>query len=1091
MNIAKFSVKQPVLVNLLTLFILFAGYLSLNRLPREAFPNITVGRINVRAFYPGVSPEEIESLVGIKIEREIKDIRGIEKMTVFSEEGTLNVVVETLEDLPESEVSRIGLDIQAAVGRISDFPSDMDKPVVQVARMEVPVVYLGLNSSLPEMDAREIAKDIRDQLEDKEGVSTVEVFGLRDLQIKVEVDPDKMKGYNLSLQHIMQIIQAHKQDIPGGSVKLKKGEYLIRVLGQKTSVKDIGNLIIRATNGGVIRINDVANVSRGMVDPITVARVHGKRSIYFVVNKKQDADAIKLTYDIKEFFREYLKNAPQGLGINYLFEAADFIKARQNTLISNGILGLVLVVILLFIFLSFKTAIMTALGIPIAFMGTFIVMHFIGITFNMMSMFGLIIALGMIVDDAIVVVENIYRYLMKGMDPKKAAIKGANEVFWPVIGSVSTTVVAFSTLTFMPGVMGKMLSIISAVVAIALTLSLIEALFVLPSHMADFMKKKKVKKQKGGEEDSAEAGWFLTMRRGYTWLLELVTRFWPISIGLFIFVLGYTVYFAKTNMEFVPFPSHTIRRVTFNMETTLGSKLEYTEEAVKVIEKYFGEAEDTEVESFYCNVGSYIERGHVTLGTHLMQCRVNFYEDGETYPRKPMKMVNKWRKQINELSEVENLNLVLMRAGPASGDPIDIQVMGKNYQKLGKLAAEIRNFAAKIEGVTDVNTDLASGKREIQVEIDQDRAAVYGFNPAVVGMMIRRAFAGGIAAKIQEDDEDIDVVVQYPENRRRNISEIENMKLISPVSGKRVPFKAFGKLTAGRGPGRLIRIDTKKAVSVYGEIDPTLTNVTRVNNELRKYTDKLQAENPEVKIHYGGETEVSEELYSSLVMALLIAFMSIYIILATIFGSFLQPFIVLMAVPFGAVGVVFGLNFHGLPISMMGMMGMVALLGVVVNDSLVMVDFINNEKDKGSSTKIAVIEGGKLRLRPVLLTTITTIFGLAPMAAGILGGEEFLEPMAISMAWGLGFATTLTLFLVPSVYLMIDWFKSKGNSLINLIKKPFSKTKTVESSELSQEETVENNQIDVEESTDKLENKVSKTENKQNNQGSEEDENKK
>ncbi|MGM0597869.1 MAG: efflux RND transporter permease subunit [Myxococcota bacterium] len=1090
MNIAKFSVKQPVLVNLLTLFILFAGYMSLQRLPREAFPNITVGRINIRAFYPGVSPVEMESLVGIKIEREIKDIRGIEKMTIFSEEGILNVVVETLEDLPESEISRIGLDIQAAVGRISDFPSDMDKPVVQVARMEVPVIYLGLNSSLPEMDTREIAKDIRDQLEDMDDVSTVEVFGLRDLQIKVEVDPDKMKGYNLTLQQIMGIIEAHKQDIPGGSVKLKKGEYLIRVLGKKTSAREIGNLIVRATKGGVIRIKDIASVSRGMVDPVTVARVQGKRSIYFIVNKKQEADAIKLSYKVKDFFSEYLKNAPEGLGIKYLFEAADFIKARQNTLISNGVLGLILVVILLFIFLSFKTALMTALGIPIAFMGTFIVMHFMGITFNMMSMFGLIIALGMIVDDAIVVVENIYRYLMQGMDPKKAAVKGANEVFWPVIGSVSTTVVAFSTLTFMPKVMGKMLSIISIVVAIALTLSLIEALFVLPSHMADFMKKRKVKKQKGGEEDSAEAAWFLTMRRGYTWLLELITRFWPLSIVLFFFVLGYTVYFAKTNMEFVPFPSHTIRRVTFNMETTLGSKLEHTEAAAKVVEKYFAKAEDTEVESFYCNVGSYIERGKVTLGTHLMQCNVNFYEDGETYPRKPMDMVNKWRKQINELSEVENINLVLKRAGPASGDPIDIQVMGKNYDKLGRLAAEIRNFAAKIEGVTDVNTDLASGKREIQVDIDQDRAAVYGFNPAVVGMMIRRAFAGGIASKIQEEDEDIDVVVQYPENRRRSISEIENMKLVSPVTGKRVPFRAFGKLNAGRGPGRLIRIDTKRAVSVYGEIDPMVTNVTRVNNELKKYTDKLLAENPDIKIHYSGETEVSEELYSSLMMAMIIAFMSIYIILATIFGSFLQPFIVLMAVPFGAVGVIFGLNFHGLPISMMGMMGMVALLGVVVNDSLVMVDFINNEKDKGSSTKIAVIEGGKLRLRPVLLTTITTIFGLAPMAAGILGGEEFLEPMAISMAWGLGFATTLTLFLVPSIYLMIDWFKSKGASLKNLLKKLFYKKKTIISNKVDQEKEIKKIQSDVEETHNKLKYNDSKKEDKKNNQDSEENENK-
>jgi multidrug efflux pump subunit AcrB len=1027
MSLAKFSVKQPVLVNLVTFFLILAGWMSLSRLPREMFPNIPTGKITITAIYPGVSPSEMESLVGIKIEREIKDISGIKKIITNSAEGVVIITVETDEGVSEGEVSKISLDIQSAVGRISDLPVDMDKPVVKEAKMEVPIVWLGLNSKLSAIETRILAKELRDKIEKIKNVSTVSLMGMQDLEIKVEVDPEKMTSYNLSLSRIIGAIRMRKQDIPGGTVKLEKGEYLIRVMGKVTKVSEIRDIIVSAGTGGIVRIGDVATVREGLKESNLIARVKGNRSIYLVVNKKHKGDAIDISDEVKTLLKGWHAVNPEEIKSDILFDSSVYIKRRQNTLYSNGLLGLVLVVLVLFLFLSFKTALITALGIPVAFFGTFVVMYYIGLSFNMISMFGLIMALGMIVDDAIVVVENIYRYIIEGLTPSDAAIKGAQEVFWPVIGSVSTTVLAFSTLTFMPGTMGKVISIIPIVVAIALSISLIEALFVLPSHMAEWVKIKKVKK---GDNRSTEKKWFLVFREGFAKTLGFVTRFWPVAIVVFVGAFIGVISYAKANMEFVPFPSSMVRQITIDMETAPGSKLEYTEKTVRILEKELNKALPSEVESHFCMVGT-VMRGHSAMqGTNLAQCTVNFANEGDTSPRNPLQMLKEWRAKLSQITAIESSSVKVKRGGPPAGAPIEIQVRGADYKKCLDLADKVKSYGMKMTGVTDMVDDSSKGKRELRIIVDQEQAAIYGFDPATVGLMVRNIFAGGVATTIQRGDDDIDVVVRYPDNRRRSISELENLQIISPVTHKRVSLRAIASIKEGRGAGRLVRVDEIRAVTIIGEIDVRKTNVTKAAKELKIYTTMLAEKNPGYTFKQGGEVEASSDMVSSLIFAAILSMLGIYIILATIFQSFLQPFIVLMAIPFGAIGVIVGLNFHGMPLSMIGMMGVVGLLGVVVNDSLVMVDFINSAVKKGHPVKEAVVLGGKLRLRPVILTTLTTIFGLLPMAIGVFGSEEFLAPMAISMVWGLGFSTLLTLFLVPCVYLLIDWIR-------RMVRKPF------------------------------------------------------
>lgn len=1031
-GLAKFSVSQPVLMNLLTIFLIIVGIVTARKLPREMFPEIPQGKVSIIAIYPGVSPVEMENLVTKKIEREIKDIRGIEDIKAVSSEGMVNIVVEAEEGLSQDEVSRIGLDIQAAIGRIPDLPADMDKPIVSVARFEIPVVWIGIQSELPDIETRALARELKDEIEKKKNISSVILYGVQEPELEIVVNPEKLKSHGMTIANVVAALKTRQQDIPGGTMKLAKGEYLIRVLGKVDKVHEFRKVVVKSSPYGVIRLEQIAEVRESLKEATIIGRVNGARSIYLGIMKKSVGDSITIADGMKKFISDYNKTAPTGVKLTVLFDSSKFIKRRLNTLYSNGITGLILVVGLLFVFLNFRAAMLTALGIPVAFLGTFGIMWVMGISLSMMSMFGLIVALGMIVDDAIVVVENVYRYLMKGMDRKEAAIKGTMEVFWPVIGSVTTTILAFSTLTFMPGNMGKILAVIPLVVSIALAVSLIEALFVLPSHMAEFMKTPTNTRQTSHGEFNAEAKWFLAFQSGYMWLLKGVTKIWPVSILVFIGIMVYSVWFAGTQLEFVPFPSTTVTRIAVEFEIANGSKIEQTEEVIKRFEKMVKMRSEDEVESMWCTVGSVMKGPSSLIASHIGSCQINFANDGKTKPLTPFQMIGMWRKYLSQQHDLEKYSLTITRGGPPPGNPIELQVQGPDQESCIQMAERIKDYAWKLPGVTDITDDISEGKRELQVSVNQERASFYGLDPAQVGLAIRQAFSGGVALKIEKDDEDEDVVVKYPENRRQSISEILNMEIRSPVTGKLIPFRAIASIKEGRGPGRLLRVNQKRTVTIIGSIDISKTSSTIVNGELKKLVTKLERENPKFKFVFEGEAKVSGEIMGSLVIALLISFLGIYIILATILQSFLQPFIVLMAVPFGFVGVVLGMWVHNMNLSMMASMGVVALLGVVVNDSLVMVDFINNELKKGTPIKQAVIDGGKLRLRPVILTTVTTIFGLLPMALGIMGSEEFLQPMAIAIVWGLGWATTLTLFLVPCVYLAMAALKNGAKFLLGM-----------------------------------------------------------
>ncbi len=1016
MSLPRFSVRQPILVNLLTLFLVIAGLVSALRLPREIFPSFPVGRISVVAIYPGVAPEEMENLVALPIEREIKNLDGVDEVTSVSSEGRLVVTVKAEEDLSDFDVSRLALDIQAAIARIPDLPDDMDRPIVKVVKREMPVTWIGIESEYPELQTREMARELKDLLEKVKGVSSVQLFGFRDVEIRVEVDPDKMTARGVRIMDVMNAIKMRHQDIPGGTMKLQQGEYLIRTIGRADSVARIRRVIVRVTPMDTVRVKDVASVFRTLEDPKILSEVNGHTGIFVAVSKKLDADAIRVMKRVRRVIDRWKNSHPEGLDATVIFDSTKYIMRRQTTMYSNGAFGLVLVVFLLLIFLSFRAAVLTAIGIPVAFFGTFVLMRFFGYSMNMLSMFGMIMVLGMIVDDAIVIVENIYRHLMMGKNPKQAAIEGAEEVMWPVVGSVTTTVVAFAALILAPGDMGKILSIMPVVVALALSVSLLEALMVLPSHSAEWLKAKNLRETEHGT--TAEAGWFLAFREGFGKVVGAITNHWFLAIVAFVLMLVGSMALARKRMDFVAFPSKTITRARISMNMPAGTSVESTLATIRKFEKLLMQAKSTEIDNYYCLAGTQ-RNGTTNLeGSHLGYCQISFHNDGETSPRSPERMIEDWRRALNDIPELESFEITKIRHGPGSGYPIQLQVGGPDDRAALEAVLRIKDFLLRQPGVSDAFDDFSAGKQEIHIIVKEERAAMYGLDPTLIGLEIRRSFAGGKAATIQESEDAVDVVVRYPEDRRRSIDEIKSMEFFSPVLKKKVPFAAVATIGEGVGPGRLIRVDGDRAITVYGEIDDEITSSNKVNRALRRYIRSLKNDFPTVTFTFKGEEKTTRDLMSFMIEAFLFSLLGIYIILSTILQSFIQPFIVMMAVPFGAVGVIVGLYAHGMPMSIIGIMGVVGLLGIVVNDSLVMVDFINREVRSGIPLHEAVVNGAKLRLRPIILTTVTTIAGLLPMVFGVFGSEEFLAPMAISIVWGLGFSTLLTLFLVPSVYMM-------------------------------------------------------------------------
>jgi len=1035
MNIAQFSVKQPVLTNMIMLLVFICGIYFYLNMPREILPLISLDTILITTLYPGATATEVESLVTQVIEDEIKNIEGVDEVTSTSFEGLSTIFISVLDGY---DVYKVLQDIKSEVDKIqSKLPDETEDTEVKELKIEFPVCTVTVSGRVNEGVLRRYAKQLADKLKNIKGVSSINKIGYRDKEIWVEVNRDKLEQEKIPISAIISAIKRKNLNLPGGKLKTKSGEYLVRTLGEIQKIEDIYKIVLKSSKGvPTLFIEDIAKVKSTFEEKNSISKVNGEIAINLDVEKRKDGDTIKIVKNIKHLIKKLKKSYPDSIKLNIIHDRSIHIKDRIKLMQSNAIFGLFLVLISLYFFLNARLALMTALGIPFAFFGTFIIMKIYGMSINMISLFGMIIVLGMIVDDAIVICENFYRYLEMGSPPIEAAIKGANEVMWPVISAVLTTMAAFSPMLLMTGMMGKFLSNVPVVVNTALFCSLIEALLILPSHLADF-----VPPLKRQPSQNQKKHWYDPIFNTYENKMKKILKHrYFIAILLVLFVL--TTLFIAKQMKFVLFGKVDFGIFRISMETFANSSLEQTERRVRKVERFiFQNIDNALIKNMSTRIGLYYRRrGGITKGDNKASIRVEL--NTEELSRKNLntiKIINKLKKffkKANFKKEFIYFNIRMGRGGPPVGDAISYRFKGNDLYILKKLVNKSKKFLSGLPGVVELSDDFPEGKKELVVELDEITAKTLGVDVMTLAQTIRSSINGEIASSIRTGDEEIKIRVLFDEKWRVKRSDISTLPVITQ-SGTHVLLADIAKIYIKKGNLKINRHNCQRIITLTGDVLLSKTTSLEVMKKFQKAIPEIFKNYPDYRVEFGGEAEDTKKSMQSLVYAVLLALLLIYMILGTQFQSFIHPFTVMVAIPFGFMGVMIAFYLTGNSLGLLAMMGVVALSGIVVNDSLVLIDFILRMRKANPADNLIdiVARAGRIRFRPILLTSITTILGLIPMCFATKGQAAFLAPMAQSLAWGLVFSTILTLIIIPCIYMIMEDIKTFLSKLFNKLDK--------------------------------------------------------
>jgi len=1024
-KLAEFSVKNSLLVNSLSIFLVIAGLLALFKIEREAFPNFSFDIVVVSTPYRGAPPEVIEKRITIPLEKELKEVSDINKLYSVSVEGLSEVILEIDPDAPDK--AKIVNDIQKAVDDAQDLPEDLenDPKVKEIETKDTPIVTVSLSGDLSEMELRETARRLETEILDMNEVSSVVREGMRDREIWVELDPEKMETHWVALPQVMAALSARNVNMAGGLHKGSSKELILRTSGELENAEDVRQVILRANEEGHwVQVKDVANVRDGFEEEQVIQRTDATRAINLMVIKKDTADAIRMMDDLDKVIDGFKSRESPKLKVAYVDDMSYYIKRRLNVLISNGWLGLLLVLIPMVVFLSWRVAVGALMGIAVALLSAVAVMHFFGISINLISMFGMIMVLGMLVDEDLVVADNISRHLEDGKAHDDAAVAGSSEVSGAIISTVLTTIIAFVPLLFMSGIFGKFISDIPKVVIITLCASLLEALVILPSHLADLSRPKK-DGHKSSFQKKAHHRYYDRFRDWYVRTLRLSLKH-PVWTTLFSFAaIAGAVLYAAFGMKFVLFPAKGIEAFFVRAQAPIGTSLEMMEEKMRPLERLVMSLPKNELDHVVTEVGimqndpsdPFTERG-----SHMAQLAV--YLTPETKRDRDAQAITAdlRTKLPGDLKSLgfERVIFDNVNPGPPVGKPVAVRIRGEEFKELDGIAGFIKEELKKIDGVLDIKDDYEPGKGELQVVIDEKLAAQAGLNYQDIAMTVREAFQGMKATTIRKTDDEINVVVRLPEDKRHDLKAIESL-LVLNKAGNLVPLSTVARLEEAPGVGVIKHFDRKRVVTVTANVDSEKVTSKEVNAKLKKTFGTALKDHPGVTLTYGGEEEDTEKSMQSLFRALFAAMFLIFIVLLVTFESVLQTFIIMLAIPFGLVGVVIGFAISGEPIGFLAFLGIIGLTGVVVDGGTLIFVFINQiKKQKEMSLKEAIIEGCSVRLRSILLTTLTTVLGVIPAAYGIGGNDPFIQPMALAMNWGIGVSIFFTLYTVPSLYYLAD-----------------------------------------------------------------------
>ncbi|MEZ6183689.1 MAG: efflux RND transporter permease subunit [Planctomycetota bacterium] len=1013
-KLAETSVENPVAVHLLSLLILVAGVHSYLTMPREIFPDFTRNRLLVSTPFIGASPEDIEELITVKVEDAVDTVDGVETVESTSMEGVSLVDVYLRRG---TNVDRALTDLDRALDTITGLPEDAEEPTATEIKTQFPVITLSIYGELDELALKDLIRPIQRRMEDIPGVGNVRPSGLRDVQWLIEVEPAALEGFELTLAQVANALAAQNLSMPGGLLERARDEVVLRTKGEAKTAEAIERIVVRAEpDGAHVRVGDVARVRPGFERAETYGRFNGKPALNLTALKDPEGNILDIAQAVKDLAREL--RLPAGISADVHTDTSVFLQSRIETMQNNAFSGFFLVMISLCVLLNWRMAFLVALGIPLAFLFTFVGMTLSGYSINMMSLFALILILGMLVDDAIIVTENIYRLIEEGLTPAAAAIQGTAEVARPVLSTILTTVSAFLPMLLVEGEMGQWMSVVPIVVTLCLIGSLLECFVILPCHVAEVAVP---------TPPEAETRFTRFLPRYEGWVRgALSNRYLLMACVLAGSLLLVT--WATTQLKFVLFGAFESDTYFLNFELPTTTSLEKTARETELLEAAVLELPPDERRAVVTNIGlSAVDFNRIDRGSYLGQVVVNLSQPDER-ERAATEIVESLREQVVGHEQFTKLEFKGLQAGPG-GAAIEVGLEGEDYDRLLEASRELQTWLREQPGVQDVYDDWAPGKSELEVRIDEEAAAALGLDTRSVGLQVRNAFQGNESTTVRRFDEDVELVVRFPPSSRALRASLEDMWLTTPT-GERVPFGAVARAVEGRGLSKILRSNRQRAITVLADVDVAKANAIEVTDRLQRRFERPLAQRYGVTLRIKGQRREAEKSMAGLMQGFFLSLLLIYLILGTQFKSFLQPFFVMIAIPFGIDGILVGHVLLGEDVSFMSMMGLVATSGIVVNDSLVLVDLVNQLRSQGVSTFEAAVAGSVRRLRPILLTSATTVFGLAPLAFFASGQARFLSPMAMSIVFGLLFATGLTLIVIPCLYLILEDLKRGAARLL-------------------------------------------------------------
>ena len=1033
-----FLVRQKKFALVFSLAFIAIGVLSVVGMQRDQFPTVDFEVLSVTTAYPGASPEDVEKSITNVIEEELLSVSGIKEITSSSREGISSIIVTLEADL--KDVTTTKNDVRNAVNRVKAFPEEVtDLPqVIDFNVTEFPVVTINIDSTSGNFNqARQITDELQVAISRIKGVASVDNPSYLDSEIQIKVNPDKLNKYEMSINEVISAISSRNARFTVGDNNQESLEKNIVILSEYESIEDIKNVVIKSSfDGPVIRLNDIAEVFRGQEEETSITRVNGTKGFVLQVKKQPQADIIRTVKRVRERVGELQKNIPDDINIFYTDDSSEAVANRLDIIIKNGYIGLALVLIVLGVFLSLKTAFWVAVSIPVTLLGAVFGLGLTGNTINLISLSGFILVLGIVVDDSIVIAESIHHYKSKEGNLYKNVVMGLKRVIMPVVTTIISTMLVMSSFFLMSGVLGKFIYVLPVVVLFALAISFLEITFALPAHLAS----KKVEKQKT---------WFVPFENLYNRGMVRILKWRYLIVPIFIGILVYSAMFAMKNIPFNLFPSRGATVMFANIEAPNGSSASYTEKIVIDVENLIVNEIGDDLKSYTSKIDAFFtNKADIEIALTPTSDRERAAED----------MQEKLKELVQNVEGAEEIRISLLRPGPPQGADIEVTLVSANDAQRVLAADRLEEILNSINGVDNINRNDEIGKPRIETVLDFDEMARLGVDYQSVYRHLRTAFSGSYVtdATIAGEEEAVRIYIgenDYTENFIQNtavknrqgnlipmsqfstLREIEGEPDYNHLDGDR-SIKVTASIADGRPRGRPNKVEENSTTADSDSVSVTSNDSDSSAAQparrgpppsktiiLAKALKELNAsvDYPQVSIVTAGGAQESIESLQDFLRAFVVAIIGIFLLLAILFNSYSQPMLVLAAVPFSLIGVIWAFYFHGEPLSFFALTGSLALMGVIVNDSLVMVSHLNYIRDKSAQLEdktVWIARGSRDRLRAVVLTTLTTMAGVLPLAYGIGGTDVFLQPMVLALGYGLIFGTFLTLILLPCMYLM-------------------------------------------------------------------------